>query len=737
MDVTGKAASNGHKWKFVRVGGVDQVVIRDGEDIAHIPELDQKLWVALAMPKKIAGIPAETLDALDTDKDGRIRAPEIIATIRFLKERLPGLSPLSVPGDSLRVTSIAPASLRDSALWILGMIGKGGAQEISLSDLAAASEVFGLQRFNGDGIMPPDSAGEDSASRVLIEDILKCLPGVADASGVQGVDAPALETFTAQARAYAAWMDAFGAAEGAVGGNVSGARAANDPASKTASIAAAVASTEAVRAKIDDWFFRCHLAALEGGAQTDPFTNGKEEDRDRLLRTSITVSNPDLLSLPLARIDPAGKLSLKGPFNPGWTTAMAAFRSSVLLPRSGSIPEVLDSDGWEDLKAAIAPFAAWMASKPEGAVELLGLARIQEILGSDAMARLAALVAEDVAWSEKRLLMAELRKMLLFRRDLPRIVNNFVNFSEFYNHKSAAVFQAGTLYIDGRACTLCLEVDDPGRHGSLASMSATYLAYCACTRPDGAKKTIVAAFTAGDGDNLFVGRNGVFYDRDGKDWDATVTKLMPQPISIREAFWSPYKWLGKTFEEIVGKRASAADASSQAKLKGATETAVAGVADGKKVEPPKKFEVGTVAAIGVALGSIGAMVTGILGTFLGLGVWMPAGILGALLMISGPSMILAYFKLRRRNLGPVLDASGWAINGRLKINVPFGRTLTYTAALPSNAERSLIDPYAEKKRPWKLILAASVILILAILWLLGGLNQILPRNWWYSTLIGK
>jgi len=30
-----------------------------------------------------------------------------------------------------------------------------------------------------------------------------------------------------------------------------------------------------------------------------------------------------------------------------------------------------------------------------------------------------------------------------------------------------------------------------------------------------------------------VGRNGVFYDRKGRDYDATITKIVASPISLR------------------------------------------------------------------------------------------------------------------------------------------------------------------------------------------------------------
>jgi hypothetical protein len=236
--------------------------------------------------------------------------------------------------------------------------------------------------------------------------------------------------------------------------------------------------------------------------------------------------------------------------------------------------------------------------------------------------------------------------------------------------------------------------------------------------------SIVAAFTDGDSDNLIVGRNGLFYDRKGRDWDATITKIVSNPISIREAFWSPYKKLMRLVEEQVAKRAAAGEADATAKLD-KTATATANV-DKTKKDEVKKIDIGTVAAIGVAIGGIGAMVTGLMASFFGLGMWMPVGVVAAVLLISGPSMILAYLKLRQRNLGPILDANGWAINGRARINVPFGAALTHVAALPAFSERTLEDPYAEKGRPWKTYAAAALVVVLAGMWYLGKLDSLLP-----------
>src|SRR4029079_10782626 len=98
---------------------------------------------------------------------------------------------------------------------------------------------------------------------------------------------------------------------------------------------------------------------------------------------------------------------------------------------------------------------------------------------------------------------------------------------------------------------------------------------------------------------------------------------------------------------------------------------------------------------------IGTLIAALLANLFGLGKWLPLGILALMLMISGPAMLLAWLKLRRRNLGPILDASGWAINGRARINVAFGAVMTELAQLPPGAKRPLDDPFADKRTPWK------------------------------------
>jgi hypothetical protein len=120
---------------------------------------------------------------------------------------------------------------------------------------------------------------------------------------------------------------------------------------------------------------------------------------------------------------------------------------------------------------------------------------------------------------------------------------------------------------------------------------------------------------------------------------------------------------------------------------------------------------GIFAAVGLAVGAIGTAVASLLTGFLGLKAWqMPLALAGLMLLISGPAMLQAFFKLRSRNLGPILDANGWAVNTRARINIPFGTSLTHVAALPEGAERALTDPYGEKKTPWTRYLILGALL---------------------------
>ena len=345
------------------------------------------------------------------------------------------------------------------------------------------------------------------------------------------------------------------------------------------------------------------------------------------------------------------------------------------------------------------------------AVEKLGLPRVREILAGPGKETLNGLIVQDKALEPEVTAIVSVEKLIRLNRDLHKLVDNFVAFRDFYSRRDKAIFQVGTLFLDQRSCELCLAVEDPAKHATMSALAGAYLAYCDCVRKaTGEKRQIVAAFTNGDSDNLMVGRNGVFYDRKGQDWDATITKILDNPISIRQAFWSPYKKFARMVEEQFAKRAAAEEAAADSRL-AATATTSANL-DKAKPPEPKKLDIGVVAAMGVAFGAIGTALSALATGIFKLPYWqVPLVFIGLALLISGPSMALAWLKLRKRNLGPILDANGWAVNAKARLNVPFGASLTQVATLPKGSAHNLSDPYAEKKSKWP-----TIIVFLIILW---------------------
>ena len=658
-----KHSEDGHVWRFFRAGGFDQVRLDSVQDLLSLEKLDQKLWVALACPVDNVYLDARTLSLIDTDGDRRIRPHELIAAIKWTASLMKNPDDLTGPIKDFTLPTINDATDEGKALIAamrsaLSALGKNETDAVSIADFQSLENVLAKKPFNGDGIITEETAGDD-AVRGVIKEIIATLGAIADRSGKPGVDAEKVRTFFDQIYSFTAW---FTECERDMA-----LRPLGDATEKAAQAVACV------RDKINDYFVRCAIAAFDKRAMNA--LNGGEKAFEAVGAKTLSMESDEITALPLALIQPQQPLSLTEGLNPAWIDKIRHFQTVAVRPLLGN-KESLSENEWRQLLAAFDPHFAWLQRKPAAALDAMEISRIRELQTGSVQKTLTGLIEQDKAESATFESLLGLEKLARFRRDLYCLCTNFVNFKDFYANKGMAIFKAGTLYLDQRSCGLCMKVSDPGKHSLMAAMAGTHLVYCECRRPDGEKTmNIVAAFTNGDSDNLIVGRNGVFYDRMGKDWDATIIKIIENPISIRQAFWLPYKSLVRMIESQVAKRASAADAQSTAKLE-QTAAATANVDKTARPAPPNKLDIGVVAALGVAAGALGTFVATLMGYTSGiirLGPLAIAGaLIGVLLLISGPSVILAYIKLRKRNLGPILDANGWAINAKARINVPFG-----------------------------------------------------------------
>ena len=546
-----------HTWTYANIGGNTRVVIKNGKDIQHLADLDEKLWTVLACPVAGLEIPEESLKCMDTDGDTKIHVADVVATSEWLCNVLHDPQVLFDGKPSLKLTDIVDEGL-----------------------LAVANALA------EDGVVTLDAVKAAIAGTTITAQAIPEAPYAGDVMA-----------------AYKACQEAYA-----------------------------------------QYFQTAKLQSLGLATQ----------------------------------------------------------------PADAAVPG-LTEEQFVEMGKKIAEYEAGKAAAEA--------------------ANAAALAAAQAQYKP-------LEKLLLLCRDYVTLLHNFVSFQDFYAKRGKAllgrgaadespwaIFQAGTLVIDQRACNLCLKVSDMGKHNTQAADSGMFLIYCNCKHhATGQTMQIVAAMTVGDIRNLKVGKNALFYDRQGRDWEAEVVKIVDNPISIGQAFWSPYRKLGDWVSGLITKSAAEKEKKSFADLTAKLQTPPA-AGQAAPAAQPAPFDIakfaGIFAAIGMAVGYIGAFFTSLatgvkdIATY----AWwaLPVAILSLFLVISGPSMVLAWMKLRKRNLAPLLNANGWAINADAIVNVLFGNTLTEQAQYPIV---KLKDPHAKVKKLTKggkwAIAVAAILLGIAI-----------------------
>ena len=663
------------------------------------------MWTVLSCPVTGLEFDEATLKAIDRDGDGKIRVDEVIATSEWLCSVLKDPEFLLKEADSLPIAELNDsedgARLAASAGQILKNLGLEK-EDISIEDTADNTKIFADTLFNGDGIITPASAGEDAVLAERIGQILT-IGKATDRSGADGVTADHIEAFYTALADYAAWKEA-------------GVKEVFPFGDKTAD---ALAACEAVKNKIADYFMRCKLIGFN---EDTAGAVGVSVEKIGAIQGNLALAADQIGEEPLAKPAKEGILPLKEGINPAWKGAIDAIAALVAPDKDG-----LSEAEWAEILGKFAPYCAWMGEKKGGEVEALGLDTVKAILKEDRKADLLKLIDQDKALEAEALSIEEVGRLVRLCKYFYRFLNNYVVLADFYDKKKLAIFQAGRLYIDQRSTDLCIKVAGPAPE--ISSLSGMYILYCACVSEKlGKSFNIAAVLTDGDVDGIRVGKNAVFYDRDGNDYTAKVTSIVDNPISVRQAFWSPYKKVGRWINEKIDKSAAEKNEKSMADLTAKADTATSAKpeGDGKDAAAGMKssFDIakfaGIFAAIGMAIGFIGQFLVSVARGVVALKWWqLLLIIVGIMLLISGPAMFIAWRKLRRRDLGPVLNANGWAINAASLVNVKFGRTLTQLAKFP---KLTAVDPKARKKAFWRCFcwsLFGAAVVTVVVLWLLN------------------
>ncbi|KES16576.1 Major Facilitator Superfamily, partial [Gilliamella apicola SCGC AB-598-I20] len=646
-----------------------------------------------------------TLQLLDSDNDGRIRIPDILDAISWAKDKIVSFDNIVQSSETLPLSQIDDSTEQGKKLLvtahsILANLNKSQADYLTQDDVQQSLKINASKLYNGDLIFPP--SGELSPEmQNFIQTAIKTTGAQKDMSGQDGINLEIAQTFVKNLKSWQAWQTDISNTQTPFGENRS----------------EIWKLVQELKPKIDDYFLRVELAQYAPQAQ-----NALNVDEKYIVPTQNgLLSDQALAELPLSKIDSNNSLDLVNGLNPLWKSKIIRFRALVASHLTD--PNQLTSQEWQDIQTGLNAYATLISSKPDmqqlnvatkptASIEDIPSNQIANFTNGNLLSEFEKMVDQDNKTPISASDVFVLEKLVLFQKHFYRLLINFASFAEFFSLDHYAAFQLGKLYIDGRCATLCVAVDNIAKHSTMADYSELCLLYCECTR-HGQKQTIVATITAGQGDLLMEGRNGVFIDNEGNDWDANVVKMITKPISIQQAIWAPYQRIGRLITEQINKWASSKDADIE-------KTSTQAIQN-----PENKFDigksVGIFAAIGLAIGAIGTALATIFQAIFSLTWWQfPLVILGLFLIISGPSVILAWLKLRRRTLGPLLEASGWAINGQVKINLLLGGLLTSKAELPANAKRNLTDPLRKRNKKARIIfwsaILVGVVLVGTALW---------------------
>ena len=685
------------RMEMQKYGRTYQLRLESPDDLAHLQDMNASHWMANSAPLEVFACDRAFLEFVDSDKNGRIRCDEVQRAVDWLLHVLGDYGDVGAESGILRLDHISAeheegGRLRSAVERILTNLGKSDDNAVSLADVRNTKTILSAAEANGDGIIP-SSAAKDAEIAQFIKDIMATVGSEKDASGGAGVTEGAVEKFLKEAGAYLAWHDKGRAAD-------SGGHSDKMPLGEATE--AAHLCLEAIRVKVDEYFrfcatiaydpasaaaFRLNLAAGEG--DTEAFAQKLEAGA-------------------IAQPSREAALDLRGDLNPAYREQVRALRENTIVPILGEEVSVLTEESWRRVCNALAAHAAWEAEKPETKTESLGVEKLRQYLEPRYQEEVRTLVAADVAVAQEIAAIGEVERLILYQRWLLEFANNFVSFPRLYDPEHRALFEAGTLVMDGRQFTLCVSVGEGKRadHAKLAANSRLFILYLELTQGTvGERKEIAAAVTDGGKGNLYVGKHGIFVDRGDRLWDACVTQMVENPISFGEALVAPFVRMGTLVQSQIEKISGSGQSMVEAKLTERTAGVAAtvqtaaqqgpvGVPAQAAAAPPahggRDMLIGGSLAF-AAVGSTLAFITKTLHDMENPLLIVVKVACLVVLVVLVPMTISAWVKLRQRDVGTLLEACGWAINGRLRLTRVIQGIFTRRPRLPANASKQRFD----------------------------------------------
>ncbi len=652
---------------FEKLGRSFHFTIENHKDLRAVLDLDEALWIATTAPVSTLKADPVFLELLDSDQDERIRAEEIKDGIRFLFKHLSDPSVIRPNNLCLSLATIDTTTelgekIRFSAGNILNRLQANNAS-IDLQQIRTAREEVLKGGLDQAGIVLPGAASDITINQ-YIEDIVKTVGGREHQGGKIGVDADNVAEFMAECRQYLDWWLAAGEVRSAAATTIFplGDRTADG-----------YAVFHSLIKKFMQYFLLCDIKKLNPELLSQAMET--PEGNFALNIFDVEQAQAYLKNAPLGRLNSDGILDPAKDLNPYFHKTIEQFFSQVVKPLLGRDMTTIDKDAVQSLQEIFAPYRAWSEKKPSVRVSVLEPEIIQKYLSDNSYRRrLEALIEESHRTAFVLENIRELERLVLYQAYMLPLVNSFVSCPTLYDPQQRAVFEQGTLVMDGRHFTFAVKVDDREQHIEISKGSNIFVIYCELFHADGQSSCEIAVpVTSGNRGNIHLHTWGIFNDIDGNELHAKVIDIVENPISVREAMADPFIRISRAFFSRLGEFSSKAEERLFHKK--------------EKVKVDKKKDIptgGVLAGGGLAVAALGSSFAFITKTLAHL---QPKTVVLALLVASAlialPAGISAYYKLSRRDLSTILEGSGWGMNTRMKLTRKQAMGFTYRPDYPS------------------------------------------------------
>ncbi|MCP4177730.1 MAG: hypothetical protein GY756_08185 [bacterium] len=671
--------------KYKKYGASYHLVINNTKDLLEILTLHPSLWISTSAPLQSFIIDKTFLNYIDTDANGRIICSEVKNSIEWLSQILKEYCGINESLDYFKLEWLASEKLEDcekiinTVNNILKITDKES--EINLDQIQTIKAEVEKNPVSESGVALIDAAKSKEISEYM-QLVINVTDGEDHPSGIKGVSKNCLTIFNTNLNSYITWYKQY--LEGKD-------KKDNEFLPLGDSTKDAFDLYLKLKDKISQFFIQCKAYSFSKQA-SDKLNLLNDSEIEQISWKETDKLETFLLNSPLAYPNETYSINIDKDFiNPLYSDDLNKFIELISQLSFDKESRILDESKWLKVSSSLIKYKTWFEENPCHKLDKIDYPNLVVYSNLKYTKNVEKIIALSDSTAKQLNNIRLVEKLVLFQKYILQFVNNFVSFPILYDPELKALFERGSLIIDGRQMNLCIHVEDINNHIKIAKNSNLYVLYAQITPAKEEPYTVAVPVTNGIKGNLNIGKRGIFIDINKNISDASIIDMIENPISLRETLIYPFKKICSIFTSKFDSLNKEADRTLGQMT---TDTL-----DGKSVAKDKsllknKNSIGgfnpatLIMGGGVALAALGSSITYIATQLATVSFYkILIAIVAIIILLLAPAVISSFIKLRRRDLSSILEGSGWAINAKMTLTRRLCKLFTQDPKWPKKAGR--------------------------------------------------